>query len=402
MKVSFGRRGFAVAITLAMIGSGAAIGLATAGATSTPSGQPGSDAGILRLHLSNSGSSVSYSGPLAADTQQTIAISPSCGVTTSGSLLRFTPNDPKQGLGLVSNGLGVQTKNNCASSSGRISAGQSITVALGSMFGSNVRVATAELDIEGKHSANLGTALDGGPIVTRQLKNSSDNGPDAGVRDNDRVIISQNFRSITLSPVGGEVSLEGGGDGTYAQYLAAGEVGPIGQAQMPPTADTIFQLVQDFDHAVDCLDPSVNATVIGGSATSAKFDRLLNYGATTPADCEDIGVTLQILDVGVRLAKSTTGLQTGAPQAVNARVQIVWTPQTAQVPLPPRQINLVFDSDPTAFNNVQWCSGIDATGRVIHPANVPWCLISDHAELLANGKVQQTQIYDGKGDPMWR
>src|SRR5262245_38616021 len=136
MKIPFGRRGFAVAITLAMIGSGAAIGLATAGATSAPSGPPGTDAGILRLHLSNSGSSVSYSGPLAANMQQTITISASGGVTTSGSLLRFTPNDTKQGLGLVSNGLGVQTKNNCASSSGRISAGQSITVALGSKFGS--------------------------------------------------------------------------------------------------------------------------------------------------------------------------------------------------------------------------------------------------------------------------
>jgi len=401
MKISFGRRGFAVAITLAMIGSGAAIGLATAGATSAPPpGAPGADAGILRLHLSNSGSTLSYSGPLAVNPQQTITISASCGFTTGDSLLRFTPNDPKQGLGLVSNGLGVQTKNNCATTSGQISAGQSVTVALGSMFGSNVRVATAELDIEGKHSANLGTALDGGPVVTRPLKNSADNGPDAGVRDNDRVVISQSFRSITLSPVGGEVSLEGGGDGTYAQYLAAGDVGPIGQQLQ--TADTIFKLVQDFDHAVDCLDPSVNASVIGGSATSAKFDRLLNYGATSPADCEDIGVTLQILDVGVRLAKGTSGLQTGAPQAVNARVQIVWTPQTAQVPLPPRQTNLALDSDPTAFHDVQWCAGIDATGRVIHPPNVPWCLISDHADLLANGKVQQIQSYDGAGDPMWR
>jgi hypothetical protein len=398
MKVSFGRRGFAVAITLAMIGSGAAIGLAAAGATSAPSGQAGADAGILRLHLSNSGSSVSYSGPLAVSPQQPITISASCGVTTAGSLLQFTPTGATQGLGLVSNGLGVRTKDNCAADSGRISAGQTVTVALGSAFGSNVRVATAELDIEGKHSASLGTALNGGPIVTRQLKNSSDNGPDSGVRDNDRVVIPESFRSITLSPVGGEVSLEGGGDGTYAQYLAAGDVGLIGQQLQ--TADTIFKLVQDFDHAVDCLDPSVNATVIGGSATSAKFDRLLNYGATSPNDCEDIGVTLQILDVGVRLDKSTAGLQTGAPQAVNARVQIVWKPQTAQVPLPPRQIAI--DPALVVFNNVQWCTGIDATGRVIHPPNVPWCLISDHAELQADGKVQQTQIYDGAGDPMWR
>ena len=397
MKVSLGRRGFAVVITLVMIGSGVAIGLASAGATGPAPSPPESDAGILRLHLSSSGSSISYSGPLAVP-QQAITISASCGFTSVGSVLQFSPNDAKQGLGLVSNGLGVQTKNNCASSNGRISAGQSVTVALGSSFGSNVKVAVAELDIEGKHNANLFTGLDGKTAVSRPLLHSADNGPDAGVRDNDRVVIDEEFRSITLSPDGGEVSLEGGGDGTYAQYLAAGAVGPIGQTL--GTADTIFKLVQDFDHAVDCLDPTVNATVIGGSATSATFDRLLNYGATTPDDCEDIGVTLQILDAGVRLDKSTAGLQTGAPQAVNARVQIVWKPQTAQVPLPPRQIAI--DPGLVVFNDVQWCIGIDSTGRVLHAQGVPWCLISDNVKLLDNGQVQQTQEYDGAGDPMWR
>jgi hypothetical protein len=33
---------------------------------------------------------------------------------------------------------------------------------------------------------------------------------------------------------------------------------------------------------------------------------------------------------------------------------------------------------------------------------VPWCLISDHVDLVANGQVQQVQVYDGSGDPMWR
>jgi hypothetical protein len=260
-----------------------------------------------------------------------------------------------------------------------------------------VKVAVAELDIEGKHDAQLGTALDGKLSDTYDLLNSSDNGPDSGVRDNDRVVISQNFRSITLSPMGGEVSLEGGGDGTYAQYLAAGAVGPIGQKL--GTADTIFKLVQDFDHAVDC-GGSVTATVIGGSATSAEFERLQNYG-TNPDQCEDIGVTLRILDVGVRLDKSTAGLQTGAPQAVNARVQIVWKPQKAEVPLPPRQIAI--DPALVVFNNVQWCTGVDTnTHRVMHPTGVPWCLISDNVAMMDNGQVQQTQVYDGSGDPMWR
>jgi hypothetical protein len=263
-----------------------------------------------------------------------------------------------------------------------------------------VKIAKAELDIEGKHNAKLGTALDGGPVVTRPLNHSSDNGPDSGVRDNDRVLINDKFRSITLSPVGGQVSLEGGGDGTYPQYLAAGGVGPIGKALQ--TADTIFKLVQDFDHAVDCLQ-SVDATVLGGTATSAQFDRLLNDGATNPGQCEDIGVTLQILDIGVRLAKSTSGLQTGAPQAVHAHVQIVWKLQDATVPLRTRQISLSSDPNPpeASFHDVQWC-GSDATGRVTHPTGVPWCLISDLVDLMANGQVEQTQLYDGSGDPMWR
>src|SRR5262245_58890155 len=123
MKIPFGRRGFAVAITLVLIGSGAAIGLASAGATSPPSGAPGSDAGILRLHLSNSGSSITYSGPLAVP-QQAIMIGASCGFTTTvpQALLQFTQTGAKQGLGLglVSNGLGVRTKDNCSTSSGQI------------------------------------------------------------------------------------------------------------------------------------------------------------------------------------------------------------------------------------------------------------------------------------------
>ena len=396
----------AAALAALIVASSAAIAVSTARAQSGSPGATSSDAGLLRLHLSNSGSSVSYSGPLDVPASQPITISGSCGVTTSGSLLQFTPNGGTQGLGIVGNGLGVRTKNNCSTSSGRIGGSESLTVALGSAFGHNVRVDVAELDIEGKHDADLGVALDGGATVTDHLSDSSDDGPDSGVRDNDRVVIKDDFASLKLSGIGGEVSLEGGGDGTFAQYLAAHAVGPIGKSI--GTADTIFKLTRTFDHAVDCKQ-SVMATVIGGTARSARFDRGLNDGATTPDDCEDIGVTFQILDVGVRLAKSTSGLETGAEQAVNARVEIVWAPQTAQVPLPPRQINFVFDTDPLAFENVKWCAGFDSTGDVIHPPDsrfesgvLPWCLISEDVKLLADGRVKQVQIYDGSGDPMWR
>jgi hypothetical protein len=404
MRASSLRRACAAGLAALTIGSSVAIAVSTARAQSEPPRVTTVDAGVLRLHLSNGGSSVSYSGPLSVPTSQPITISGSCGVTTSGSLLHLKPNGGTQGLGEVSNGLGVRTKNNCSTSSGQFGAGESLTVALGSAFGGNVRVDVAELDIEGKHNAELGVAVDGGPTATHELSNSSDNGPDSGVGDNDRVIIYDDFASLTLSAVGGEASLEGGGDGTFAQYLTAGAVGPIGRSI--GTADTIFTLAQEFDHAVDCQE-SVDATLIGGAASSARFDRGLNDGATTPDDCEDIGVTFEILDAGVRLAKSTSGLETGAEQAVNARVDIVWAPQTAQVPLPPRQINFVFETDPLAFENVKWCGGFDSTGDVVHPPDnrfeggvLPWCLISEDVKMLADGRVQQ--VHDGSGDPMWR
>src|SRR5262249_47101613 len=251
MKRSPTWRAFVVATAVAMTGSGVALGVTMTGALSQSPTTVTVDAGILRLHLSNSGgSSVSYTGPLSVgQALQPITISSTCGVTTSGSLLSFASTGDQKGLGLglVSNGLGVRTKDNCATTSGRISAGQSITVALGRALGPNVRVAVAELDIEGKHSANLGAALDGGQPATYQLSNSADNGPDSGVGDNDRVVVTGPFASITLSPVGGEVSLEGGGDGTFSQYLAARAVGPIGTSL--GTADTIFKLVGSFDHA---------------------------------------------------------------------------------------------------------------------------------------------------------
>ena len=87
-------------------------------------------------------------------------------------------------------------------------------------------------------------------------------------------------------------------------------------------------------------------------------------------------------------------------QDLHTQVTIVWSEQDATMPLPAREIDLVppFDS----FNDVVWCSGQDVNLEWIHPADTPWCLISDTAALQEDGLVQQTQVYDGAGDPMWR
>jgi hypothetical protein len=399
-----GARARVAAAALLVLSTGVGIGLTTAlGAGAVTPVIIEQDAGILRLHLSNSGSSITYTGPLQGiPASQSITVN-GCAVTTGSSLLTLTPNPTKNGMGLIKNGLGVRSKNNCATDNGQLSASESITVALGNAFGADVLVSQAELDIEGKHSADLGVAFDGGPNVVKQLNNSSDNGPDSGVGDNDRVLLDEDFRSIRLTAAGGAVSLEGGGDGTLGQYSASGLVGPIGASI--DSADTIFQLVtlKEYEDALDC-EESLTETLVGGVAEAATVTRGQNDGG---GPCEDVGATLDITGAGVLLDKSTVSIN-GTPQAVNAEVVIVWEPQAAVVPLPPRQIN--FEGDPNGmFENVQWCDGIAPDGDVIHPPDarfpsgvLPWCLVSEDLDLLANGLVSQSQVYDGAGDPLWR
>jgi hypothetical protein len=367
------------------------------------------DFGVLRLNLTGSAGKFTFTpaGAAAPTDTQTISVNGKCAASASGAPALAALTSVGGTLGLVTHGLGVRQKNSCGPAEGRFSGNEMVTVALGSFFGSDVLVADAELDIEGKFNASLDVLLDGETLVNRTLQDSSDNGPDSGVGDNDRVLLSDEqsgvepFRTMTLSADGGEVSLEGGGDGTYAQYSAAGKVGPIGAALVPGTADTIFRLVRMHEFAGDLFcEESRTATMIGGSATSAEVTRLANDGGQ---ECDDVGVTLEILDEGVRLDKGTTGLNTLQPQAVNAMVDIEWAPQAATVPLPPRQINVDPDNPNSQFQPVQWCLSWDpVTETALHPASVPWCLVDDHTVLQGNGTVVQVQRYHGDGDPLWK
>lgn len=399
--------GFAIAVITGFVGFASL----TASGDDPPPVQLEQDRGTLALALSGSSGTVTFTAVDGTQVTQQISANNQCRVATSGpELLTFTPSATgSPTVGLVNNGLGVRTKNNCAVAEGRIGAGQALAVALGGYFADPAIVVDgAELDIEGKFGASLGVTYDGVVDEVFPLSTDADNGPDAGVGANSRVIIGSdvNFRSVVLRAPGGEVALDGGGDASFQTYVDAGQVGPLG-LQLG-TAASVFQLVsvEEFDHAVDCLD-SVSATLIGFAADSAEFVRGLNDGAESPDDCDDIGVTLEVQDDGVLLRKSTTGLSTGQPEAVNATVEIVWTPQAAEVPLPVRQIN--FEGDPDGiFEDVQWCTTYDAVGGTWnHPlrsdgSEMPWCLISDTATLLVDGSVQQVQQYDGRGDPYWR
>jgi hypothetical protein len=365
------------------------------------------DVGVLRLHTGADGARVTYSGPLHIDpATQPISVVPKCSANGAGTLLNLVPSGGAFGLGLYSNGFGVRNKNACAPAEGRISGNESLTLQLSSAFSEDVFIKSAELDVEGKFNAKLGVSKDGGPATQFTLASSSDNGPDAGVNDNDRPIVQGPARALTLTAIGGELSLEAGGDGTFAQYAATGELGPLGTSL--GTADTILALqsIRHFDQGVDCLE-SVNATIFGGAATSATFTRQLNDGATSPDDCDDIGVSLHILDEGVLLEKSTASVQDGQPEAVNSQVHIVWSPEVATVPMPAVQIN--FEGDPNGvFEDVQWCDGHDPDTGYIHPPDarfddglLPWCLISESVVLQPDGSVVRQQDYDGKGDPLW-
>jgi hypothetical protein len=393
---------------------GASVAVFTASVSPAAGDEPAPQAqevGVLRLRLAGAGGTVTFTptGAPAPTATQVITATGKCAASTSGPLVSLSSTGGSQGPGLVNNGLGVRQKNTCGTAEGRLGGSETVTLALGSAFGEHDVVADAELDIEGKFNASLDVSLDGAPAVNRTLVSASDNGPDSGVGDNDRVVLSSAqpdvdpFRTMTIRARTGELSLEGGGDGSYAQFAAAGKVGPLGAGL--GTADTVLRVVHGFADDLGCLE-SRTATVIGGSATSAVVTRLDNDGGQ---DCDDVGVTFEILDDGVLLDKGTTGLETGTPQAVNALVDIVWAAQTADVPMPAREINFDPD-DPTGWETVQWCESWDAVAETaVHPVDarfpggvLPWCLVDDQVELQPDGTVVQTQRYHGDGDPMWR
>jgi hypothetical protein len=407
-----GRR--ALCATVLVIGSSVAVFSSSASpAAGDGPVQQVDEVGLLRLHLAGNGGTITFTpeGATSPTTTQTITATGKCVASTAGPLATLTSAGGSQGMGLVTNGLGVRQKNTCSTAEGRIGGAERLTLALGPSFAADVFIADAELDIEGKFNASLRASLDGAPVVSRPLVSASDNGPDAGVSDNDRVLLSatqagvEPFRTMMLSASPGELSLEGGGDGSYAQYQSSGRVGPIGTAL--GTADSVFRLIRMHDFADDLFcQETRNAAVIGGSATSAEVTRLANDGGQ---ECEDVGVTLEILDAGVLLDKGTTGLNTGTPQAVNAMVEIEWTAQPAEVPLPAREINFFDPDNPNDWETVHWCDSWDpVTQTAVHPADarfpsgvLPWCLVDEHAELQGDGTVVETQLYHGFGDPRW-
>jgi hypothetical protein len=401
---------FGLGAAAAAIIAAVAVGSITTGAHAATTVTPGfTDAGRIVLELNRgpisstseytkSSGAVRYFAPGATTPTQSVTFDggSNCRVANTAAiaaLLSFTTVGGN--LGLRDAGLGVRTRNNCYRDGGRVDVGQILQFSLdGTSLGSNVRISRAELDIEGKGGADLGYTLDGGTATTADLNASSDNGPDSGSSDNTRVVIepANPFRTMTLFPSGsskGQVSLEGGGDFASAADQQANR--------------SILYLVQEGAE-VGCGD-SVVLTANGAirTATYTRGSDAVKAGFT----CVNINVTLTLDDLG-RLLLDTVGTVPDG-QELSGTISVDWVIERFDDNMMLKPASVIneelareVDFDPGApevFELVQWCE--TTTGAIEHPADAPWCLISD-TQQLEGDQIIQSQIYVGEEDPMWR
>ncbi len=348
----------------------------------------------------------------AWDQQQDIAVN-RCQVSTTPALLAIEPSPAAEGLGLVSNGFGVRTKNNCATGNGQIDTAQSLTFSLGSFFGSTYAIDRIEVDVEGKQNAQLHYTLnnDAGS-GTKAINPASDNGADAGVGDNAPAVITGDgpFTSITFSPTGNSkalISIEGGGDGSLP-----GESESI-RSDLDVN-QTVFRVVttRAFDGEFLCGESrGPTSTDEDGPA----LDGLVQRGDNLKDDdCSRIPYTFQIQDDSVYFDYLDGG------EGARFLVRIDWDPADPIVdPLnpPDRLINYAPDVDPGAYVVGMACASLvfdsdlsDPTPKIDdeyeHPdvggEVVPWCIAGEQLTLTSSGEWQQIQWWDGTGDPRWR
>jgi hypothetical protein len=349
-----------------------------------------------------------------------------CNVTANGPLMSITDEEAGSQIGLVSNGFGVKDKGNCSSSQGRVNDGQELTFALDttstdSPFDDTYTIDHAEIDVEGKHSANLEYSLDGGnnfvPLLP-PLENSKDNGPDSGIGDNEIGAITSalGFQSIIFRPEGSSlaaIAIEGGGDGTIiAESTGLREELEVNQ--------TLFHLQRTrvFDSGdLNCDDFDEPATIdagVNGPADSATLSRSTNNLYSTT--CVKVAYSFRIETDRVLFDVNLDG-----QEDANFLIRIDWDPTAKPInpfDTPHREINFFPDSGDDAYVSVEACEDLlvdgDPNGLDPHPNDVyqhpsdgaggvvPWCLAGERLVLLESGEWQQIQWYDGGTDPYFR
>lgn len=327
-----------------------------------------------------------------------------------------SPHDPD--MFIVDNGLGFRTTSgNCSKSNGRVTDGETLIITAGP----GLEFVRAELNIEGKFSADLLYAVGDEPVAVADLdgfadlqSDTGDNGPDSGASDNTIVSIAPDepFTTITLSPTSsdgrGQISLENGGDSVT-----------------PDSRESRFYLGRTYDFGVDCDGPPV---VVGGPAgttiQSVTFLRGLNKDGT----CEPVGLDIDFeltsengepRDV-VSIDPSLVSVF-GNDQDIRARVSITWVVQRSDAGglRSADDVNLELDRqiEYPGFpaQALSYCASADPVAGVVdpdlmvvadydvvspdgQPAAPAWCLLSDE-RVLESDTIVQTIILDVGGDP---
>jgi hypothetical protein len=312
--------------------------------------------------------------------------------------------------GLVSNGFGVKTKNNCSTSQGRIVPGQTLTLALGGYFVDEVAIDMLEVDIEGKFNAELSVSLDGIDLPNELLPDGdSDNGPDSGPSDNTLVTIGgdgvYSFHTVTFGPgppdSSAEVSIEGGGDGTVTGGTLRTHFG---------VNQTLFRLVttKTYDGDLAC-GTSVTESDGGVAATEVEVSRLANKDN----ECEEITPTvLYNLDIEDTSVLFDPDLSTETDALFLVRID--WAPTID--PFEPLTRKISLSGDLGDLEDIVACASLlqdpvdgtpvnpdpDPADTIQRPDGTPWCLAGQRQELLSDGTWQQIQWYYGGGDPRWQ
>jgi hypothetical protein len=330
---------------------------------------------------------------------------------TDGSLLTLLDNGSRSYSGLVSNGFGVKTKNNCSTSQGRIGPGQLLTLSLGDYFGDSVAINVLEVDVEGKFNAKLSVSLNDELSFTEPLPDGdSDNGPDSGASDNTLVTIGGDgiidFDTVTFGPAGpdsAEVSIEGGGDGTVTGGYLRGHFG---------VNQTLFQLVstEAWDGILNCDESVATVGDPGEAATDVAITRLSNKDGSCGALVLynlDIDGTSVLFDPDLSVEDDAQFL-----------VQVDWAPYADPFSPPHRQISLAGDG--SDYQDVIACESLeqgaapnpdnpDPADTIVNPDGVLWCLAGQQQNLLSEitppaelAPWQQVQWYHGGGDPLWK
>ena len=335
--------------------------------------------------------------------EQAISLS-KCKIITDNSILQISSAGGNQfGHGLVSNGIGVRTKNNCATGNGQVDIDQSLTFTLNvanSNFESTYAIDLAEIDIEGKQNADLTYRLDGGVEQMVILNSSSDNGPDSGTGDNTLVPITPAgpFLSVTFAPAGSDkelISVEGGGDGPLAGGSERTELG---------VNQTLFRLVdtQTYDGDLLCDGPREPTSIAAdGPALDGSVERLDDLKGDGNCTEDAVPYTFQIESDSVYFDYLDGG------EGAQFIVRIDWDPSDPIVnPIAPpvRQIDYTDDG---IENYVDGVACLSVSGGVyVHPPDgsggvIPWCLIDHDISLTPDGW-QQVQWWHGQGDPRWK